>query len=184
MFFFTENDEINFSPNSLEHAYFAILENDLISAQKVFRNLDSPRAKWGKVLTDILTGYIKTYPTYFEISNFLEIDLDFLIKNKKIDYVELVLGSLEVLHTINQETYKYVARVMMENRLYKAAREYLEKSKNAFYNDPELHFLFAKYYIIEREYEKADFYLDECLTILPDYYPAKRLQKELSKYLA
>ena len=46
---------------------------------------------------------------------------------------------------------------MFENRFYKASREYLEKSKNIFYNDPELHFLFAKYYIKTREYEKADF---------------------------
>lgn len=184
MFFFTKNNEINFGPNSLEHAYLAILEGDLISAQKVFKSIDSPRARWGRVLTDILSGYLKNYPTYFEIRNFLEIDLDFLIKNEKIDYVELVLGSLEVLCEINQETYKYVARVMLENRLYKAAREYLEKSKSVFYNDPELHFLFAKYYITAREYEKADFYLDECLNILPEYYPAKQLQKEISGYLA
>ena len=73
---------------------------------------------------------------------------------------------------------------MFENRLYKAAREYLEKSKDIFYKDPELHFLFAKYYIKTREYDLADFHLDECLNILPDYYPAKILQKEISRYLA
>lgn len=184
MFFFSRNDEINFKPLSVEHAYFAILEGDLTTAQAVFESLDSPRAKWGKALTDILMGYIENYPTYFEIRNFLEIDLDFLIKNEKIDYVELVLGSLEILTDINQEAYKYVARVMLENKFFKAAREYLEKSKNIFYNDPELHFLFAKYYINAREYEKADFHLDECLKILPDYFPAKQLQKEISRYLA
>lgn len=184
MFFFTKDYSIEFKPKSVEHAYFAILNNDLDSAKKIFEYLDSPRAKWGKAFVDILSGYIEIYPSYFEIRNFLEIDLDFLIKNEKIDYIESFLGSLELLSSINQETYKYVGRVMFENRFYKASREYLEKSKNIFYKDPELHFLFAKYYIKTREYEKADFHLDECLNILPDYYPAKLLQKEISRYLA
>ena len=74
-----------------------------------------------------------------------------MLKNEKISYVELLLGSVDILADINQETYKYVARTMFENRLYKSAREYLEKSKDLFYGDPELHFLFAKYYILERD---------------------------------
>lgn len=184
MFFFTKNNSETFKPRSIEHAYFAILNNDLLTAAAVFKTIDSPRAKWGEALVEILSGYIEKYPTYFEIRNFLEIDLDFLIKNEKINYVEQVLGALELLSEINQETYKYVARVMFENRLYKASREYLEKSKDIFYNDPELHFMFAKYYIKNREYEKADSHLDECLNILPDYFPAKNLQKEISRYLA
>ena len=39
------------------------------------------------------------------------------------------------------------AIVLYENKLYKAAREYLDKSKKIFYNDPELHFIYAKYYL-------------------------------------
>ena len=73
---------------------------------------------------------------------------------------------------------------MYENRFYKAAREYLEKSLKVFYNDPELHFLIAKYYINAHEYEDADRHIEECLRILPDYYPAKILQKDISRYLA
>lgn len=184
MFFFTKNQDIEFKPGSIEHAYFAILDENLISAQTILESLDSPRAKWGKILVEILLGYIEHYPTYFEIRNFLEIDLDFLIKNEKISYVEQVLGSIKLLADINQESYKYVARVMFENKLFKACREYLEKSKDIFYNDPELHFLYAKYYIKTREYDKADFHLDECLNILPDYFPAKNLQREISRYLA
>lgn len=184
MFFFTKDRDIFFKPGSIEHAYFALLNDDLETALTVFENIDSPRAKWGKVLVSILKGYLDIYPTYFEIRNFLEIDLDFLIKNKKIEYVELILGSLDILAGINQETYKYIARVMLENKLYKAAKSYLDKSKDIFYNDPELHFLFAKYYIKMKDYEQADFHLDECLNILPDYCPAHILQKELSRYLA
>lgn len=184
MFFFLSDSVEKIKSGSLEHAYLALLEDDVNLARAIFESIDSPRARWGRAFTAILLGYIDIYPSYFEIRNFLEIDLDFLLKNEKIDYVEHFLGALDILVKINQETYKYTARVMFENRLYKAAREYLEKSKNIFYNDPELHFLYAKYYIKMREYDKADFYLDECLNILPDYFPAKMLQKEISRYLA
>ena len=178
MFFFNENcKDLTFKPRSIEHAYTALISGDLKTSQAVFESLDSPRARWGKAFVDILNGYIEEYPTYFEIRNFLEIDLDFLLKNERIDYVEQVLGSLDILININQESYKYVARVMFENRLYKVAKEYLEKSKNIFYNDPELHFLFAKYYLKMREYESADYHLNECLKILPDYYPALSFKK-------
>ena len=76
------------------------------------------------------------------------------------------------------------AIVLYENKLYKAAREYLDKSKKIFYNDPELHFIYAKYYLKIREYEQADSHIRECLNVLPDYYPAKNLYREISRYLA
>ena len=146
MFFFSKNSNTTFKPNSIEYAYLLLLKGDLLGAQNLFKTIDSPRARWGVVLVDILNGYMEHFPTYFSIRNFLEIDLDFLLKNEKIEYVELILGALKILMDINQETYKYVARVMLENKLYKSAYEYLN--------------------------------------IIPDYYPAKLLQKEISRYLA
>ncbi len=183
MFFFNENKKIQFPAHSIESAYLLILNNDLKSAQAIFESLDSPRALWGKAFVDILIGYIERMPTYFEIRNFLEIDLDFLVKNEKLDYIEQILGSLEHLININQETYKYVARVFFENKLYNVAKEYLDKSQGIFYNDPELHFLFAKYYINIRDYELASKHIEACLSILPDYYPAKLLKEQISKYI-
>ena len=182
MFFFGQ-DVSNFRPISAENAYLAIINNDLKTAAAIFEALDSPRARWGLTLVSILEGFIQVYPTYFEIRNFLEIDLDFLIKNEKIEYIEYILGSLELLSNINQETYKYVARVMFENKFYKAAHEYMEKSKKIFYNDPELHFMFAKYYIQSREYQDAEFYINECLKILPNYFPAIKLKERISKFI-
>ena len=184
MFFFSDNsDNEAFKPGSLEHAYLAILNDDLLSAGKVFSSLSSPRARWGKALVDILSGYIEEYPSYFEIRNFLEIDLDFLLKNEKIDYVEQFLGGVDLLADINNETYKYVARVMHENKLYKVCKEYLDKSKNLFYNDPELHFIYAKYYLNFGNYSDAEYHIDECIKILPDYYPAKVLKREIQAQL-
>lgn len=180
MFFFYEDiKEVTFKPISIECAYLLILKDDLEGAVKVFEALDSPRAHWGRVLIGILNGYTEIYPAYFEVRNFLEIDLDFLLKNNKISYVEQILGSLDFLSEINQEAYKFAARVMFENKLYNAAKKYLDKSKSIFYKDPELHFMYAKYYISRNEHIKASFHIDECLKILPDYFPAKKLKNEI-----
>ncbi len=182
LFFFTNDcSNIKITPNSIEHAYCAILNDDLESAYSVFKNLDSPRANWGVSLVSILKGYVEIYPTFFGIRNFLEIDLDFLLKNNKISYVEQVLGSLDFLVTINQEAYKFTARVMLENDLYSAGLKYMEKSKNVYYQDPELHFMFAKYYIKMQNFKEAEYYINECLKLLPDYYPAHILKEKIEQ---
>ena len=183
-FFFFSKDcsDIKIEPETIEHAYLAILSDDLLTAGRVFSKLDSPRAKWGISLVSILEGFLKDYPTYFQIRNFLEIDVDFLIKNNKIAYVEQFLGALDFLSTINQETYKFVARVMLENRLFSAGLKYMEKSKSIYYNDPELMFMFAKYYMNGHQYESAYYYINECLKLLPEYYPAQVMKQRIEEY--
>lgn len=182
-FFFFSDDcsEFVIYPNSIYHAYLAILNDDLDMAEHIFLKNDSPRSKWGKSLVSILKGFMTEVPTYFGIRNFLEIDLDFLLKNKKIDYVEQCLGALDILSTINQETFKFTARVMLENRLYTSALKYLEKSKQIYYNDPELHFMYAKYYTDVNKFQEAYFYINECLKLLPSYYPALCLKQRIEE---
>jgi len=181
-FFFNEDcNEMEILPCSLSHAYLAILDNDLNSAEIVFSKNDSPRSKWGLCLVSILKGFMTTYPTYFGIRNFLEIDIDFLLKNNKIEFVEQCLGALEVLSTINQETYKFAARVMMQNRLFSSGLKYMEKSKQIYYNDPELHFMYAKYYYDINDLKDSYYYVNECLKFLPDYYPAIILKQKIEQ---
>ena len=182
MFFFSK-DKSEFNPQSLEHAYLAILDDNLDAAIEIFKTIRSPRAEWGISLCEIIGGHIGKMPTYFQIRNFLEIDIDFLLKNEKINYVEMLLGSLDYLSCINQEVYKFAARVMLVNNLHKAAQKYMEKSKKILYTDPELHFMLAKLYIEYKNYKQAYHYINECLTILPNYYPAKTLKEEISQYL-
>jgi len=184
MFFFDEKEkDFVFKPRSVEFAYLAVLNDNLPAAKSVFESIDSSRALWGVSLVEILSGFAERIPTYFEIRNFMEIDLDFLIKNKKIDYVEQLLGSLEFLSNINREVYKYTARVMQVNKLYNASIKYMEKAKEIFYNDPELQFMLAKYYLTMQEYKKADYCISECLKFIPSYFPAIKLKKELADHL-
>ncbi len=178
-FFYDDCSCIKVMPDSIEHAYLAVLNDDLETAEIIFQKLDSPRAKWGRILVCILRGFLKELPTYFDIRNFLEIDLDLFLKNEKLDYVEQILGSLEILSAVNQEVYKYAARVIYVNKLYSAALKYLEKSKKIYYNDAELHFLLARYYLRVNDCEEALFYITECLRLIPDYYPALQLKQKI-----
>jgi tetratricopeptide (TPR) repeat protein len=181
-FFYKDCSDLEIYPNSLEHAYLAILNDDLFKAHNIFTRLDSPRSRWGNVLVSILSdGWMTQRPTYFQIRNFLEIDIDFLLKNQKIDYVEQILGALEIFSKINSQTYKFAARVMLENHLLQAAYTYMEQAKQVYYHDPELHFMLAKYYIKVKNYEKAYFSIKECLSLLPDYYPAINLKHEIEE---
>lgn len=180
-FFYDDCSCVKFLPGSIEHAYLAVLNDDLETAENIFKKLDSPRAKWGRVLVCILRGFLKELPTYFEIRNFLEIDLDLFLKNEKLEYVEHILGSLEILSAINQEVYKYAARVIYINKLYSASLKYLEKSKKIYYNDAELHFLLARYYLRVNDYEEALFYINECMRLIPDYYPAIVLKEKIEE---
>lgn len=171
----------NIYPGSLGHAYLCILSDELDSAYKIFTNNDSPRGIWGCTFVTVLQGYMTKQPTYFGIRNFFEIDLDFLLKNNKINYVEQCLGALEIFAAINQETYKFAARVMLENHLITSALKYLEKSKQIFYNDAEMHFMYAKYYMEIGNYIDAYFYVNECLKLLPSYYPAIVMKQKIEE---
>ena len=187
MFFFStnsENTDLIIEAGSIEEAYFLIVKNDLDNALLIFENLDSSRAKWGVFLISILKGFLTNYPTYFQVRNFFEIDLDYFIKNNKIEYVQMMLGASQNLVIINQEIYKYVARVMYENNYYNTCKEYLDKSKEVFFNDPELHFIYTKYYMKMNSLENALNHINECLKIVPDYYPALVLKSEIIKNLA
>ena len=180
-FFYPAGREVIIKPNTLEHAYLAILNDDLDAAEEIFSSLDSPRAKWGEIIVSIYRGYMEIYPTFFQIRNFLEIDLDFLLKNEKLDYVEQLLGALEIFSDINQESYKFAARVMYENNLLSAAYNYMQKSKEIYYNDAELQFMFARYFLRVHDDEKAYFYINECLKLIPDYYPALLMKQKIEE---
>ena len=60
--------------NSLEYAYALLLTSRIKESKYVVEQQDSVRSDWLKKLLLVLEGEI-VYPTYFQIRNFLEIDL-------------------------------------------------------------------------------------------------------------
>ena len=162
----------------VEAAYCCIILDKLDRAKELFLSVkDSDiRAHWGLVLIQLLQGNITSFPTYFEVRNFLELDLNIFILYCKENYVEKLIRYADFLAYYNPECYKFIGRVFWANNLMPAAMFFLRRAKDKFYSDPELHYLLAYiYYHNDKDENKALKACQTCLEILPDYAPAKTL---------
>lgn len=166
----------------LEYAYCKLLTGDYLSAENQFfkiRDLDL-RADWGYKLVQLIKENVSEFPTYFQIRNFLEIDLNLLLKARQPQLVENVINCADIFFSINPESYKFISRVMTNNNFNEVALFYLLKAKEKFYYDPELHFMLANCYVVMNDYIKAKDSILNCLNILPEYFPAKKLLEKIN----
>lgn len=165
----------------LEYGYSLLLLGDLDGADNIFSKLNSVRSDWARKLIPMMQGHIYDYPTYFQIRNFLEIDITMLLKAGLKDYVQYVIGAADSLYDINSETYKFVARALLKNGYAKNAKAYLDKCSDYCYKDRELHFLIAEYYMFYNDIENACSAARKCLKLSADYYPAIQLLEKYDK---
>lgn len=165
----------------LELAYCELLDENLDEAYRLFNSIkdDDIRAHWAIFLISLIKGNIKEYPSYFELRNFLEIDLNLLINYFKGNYVENIIRYADFMFTINPEVHKFIGRVLYNNGLKNNAFFFLNRAKDYFYNDPELHYLFAYIYYNDSDFKNAKKALDNCLHILPEYFPAISMKRKL-----
>lgn len=170
----------------VEAGYCYIILDNLEKAQEMF-NLaveNDVRAHWGLFVLQMLNGEIFNSPTYFEVRNFLEIDLNILILYCKGDYVEKIIRYADYMAFYNPECYKFIGRAFWANNLMSAAMFFLRRAKDKLYNDPELHYLLAYIYYENKDFNKSKKALEACLNILPEYAPANALMKKLPKQFA
>lgn len=166
-----------------EAGYCYIILDKLEKAQQMFEYAVKYdiRAHWGLFLLQLLSGKISRQPTYFEVRNFLEIDLNILILYCKGEYVERIIRYADFMAFYNPECYKFIGRAFWANDLIPAAMFFLRRAKDKLYNDPELHYLLAYiYYSKENDMAKSIKALETCLNILPKYAPASKLLKLIS----
>ena len=165
----------------LEQAYCELIMDNLKKAKELFESIEKQdiRAHWGLVMLEFIKGQVTKYPTYFELRNFLEIDLHILITYCKGDYVEKIVRYADFMFTINPETYKSIGRVFLNNGLKPQAMFFLKRAKDRFYNDPELHYIFAQVYYEDGDINVCKSSLNTCLSILPKYAPAVALLNKI-----
>ena len=168
--------------NYLQKGYDSLFKEDINSAIMFFSKISSidTRADWALHLIQFIKKNITSMPTYFQIRNFLEIDINLLIQNGNSQFVENIINSADLLFEVNPESYKFIARVMLANELPQAAQPFLLMGCEKFYSDPELHFMLAKVYLSLNNQQMVEKELSVCLKILPNYYPAINLQKEIA----
>ena len=165
----------------LEQAYCEIILDNLQNAYELFKSLENIdlRANWGMVMLEFIKGCVSHYPTYFELRNFLEIDLNILLHYFKGDYVEKIVRYADFMFTINPEVHKFIGRVFYNNGYLDQGMFFLDRAKNYFYHDPELHYLLAYIYYNNNQIENAQKALEDCIRILPEYFPALHLLKKI-----
>lgn len=167
---------------TLEAAYCKLLSGDAQGAKAEFAKTVKTdfRADWGRKLIGFIEGYVSNVPSYFQIRNFLEIDLNLLLQAKQPQYVENIINGADLFYSVNPESYKFIARVMLNNDFAEVALYYLKKAKDKFYYDPEMHYMLAQCYVRQGETDLAKFSIKNCLDILPGYFPATKLLQKLA----
>ena len=174
---------------TLEYAYCKLLDDDLKGAKQLFlktKDFDN-RANWGYKIVSILQQKhrqrevsIDEMPSFFQLRSFLEVDLNLLMTYNKGNYVEILCGYSDIFASINSESYKYFARAFHFHNYPQFAEFFAQKAKDAFYNDPELHYQIALQKYTNGDKDEAKRYCLSCLHILPNYFPAVRMLNNLA----
>ena len=174
--FFKDNGYI------LEAAYYELFHKNCNMAHKLFLSVadEDIRANWGAFLSAMCSDCVSGYPSYMEIRNFFEVDLQLLLNYYLGDYIEIICNYSNFLGNINSEVYKYMGRVFMKNNYTSLGLLYLKHGEDYFYRDPELHYLLAEYYYQIKDYNTSRDYINKCLRLLPEYYPAVKMYKLLN----
>ncbi len=174
--FFTEHDFL------LEEAYCELFLGNFDKAIISFTKLKEIdiRADWALKIIQFIKNEIQILPSYFQIRNFLEIDLHFLIVANLKEAVENVINGADLFFGVNPESYKFIARVLVYHGYDGIAFHYLKKAKDKFYYDPEMHLLLAGCFYRAGEISLAKKSANSCLSILPNYYPAKKMLATLN----
>lgn len=165
-----------------EAGYCCIILDELEKAREMFNraSLSDIRGHWGLILLQMLSEKVTLNPTYFEIRNFLELDLSIFIRYCKAGYINEILRFSDFMAYYNPETFKYIGRAFWANNFIPASVFFLRKAKDKFYNDPELHYLIAYIaYHNDNDLMQAEKSLKTCLEILPEYAPAIALLKRI-----
>ncbi len=164
-----------------ECGYCKFIQGDLDRAQRYWKQSKqaSPAIEWGFRLICLINQTIPDDISFFQIRNFLERDMQLLIENNQLKIVEKILSAADILAEFNPEVYKFIGRVLFNNAYYDLAGEFLEKAKDIYYGDCEIHYLLAQYYLVRNDSPSAIKILKKSLSINPEYFPASNLLKKL-----
>lgn len=165
----------------LELAYCEIYTGNIKSAKKIISNLpkDSPASEWIIAFVQMLEANLQVYPSFMQIRNFFEIDLDNLFLSGTKEQIENVINYIPFLANINSEIYKLAARVLKNHNQDELAGQFLKKSLEICFRDSETHFLLAELYLKENDKKTATRHLNYACEN-GSYYPAEKLLKSLT----
>lgn len=164
-----------------EYGYCRLYQGDKVSADSIWFSLEdeSPLIMWAKALSGYLDNVKRREPTFFQIRNFYEIDLDRFLSLQMTNYAENLINSIQYFADVNLELYKFTARVLFNHEYYSLSERFIDAAKRNVFEDPEIHYIEAELRLKQNQKLSAIKSLSTILEIEPEYYPAKRLLKTL-----
>ena len=172
----------NKAENLFGCAYVKFLTGELDEAKIILTLIkgSSPAANWlFNIINIILDDDTNIIPTYFQIRNYYEQDLEMLFKYHQTEIIEKIIKKITYLEKFNREIYKYTARVLLNNNQTDAAKKFIELSLNISYNDPETHYIYGMIYEKKNEIEKAKAEYKKTLEVSAGYKPAEIKLRDL-----
>lgn len=139
----------------------------------------SSAVNWLLFVIELIQGNITNPPTYFQLRNFYEQDLEILFQYKQTAFINKIVEKNSYMEYFNREIYKYTARVFFNNNYIDIAENFLKKSLDVCYKDPETHYLLGELYIVKKNFEKAKTEFSISSNVAGEYLPAKNKLKDL-----
>ncbi len=171
--------ESNNYPAEAGYCYMILDNFKKAKTQFEIAQKDNIRGHWGLMLLQMMDDKISMAPSYFEVRNFLEIDLDIFMTYFKGDIIQQIIKYSDFMAFYNIECYKFIGRAFWAHNYMPAAMFFLDKAKNNLYKDPELHYLLAYIHYTNKDIKNCIKEIDTCLEILPQYAPAKMLKEKI-----
>ncbi len=161
-------------------AYIKFLKGDLEAALLLLNNIkdESSFINWLINIINIIKDK-EPYPTYFQIRNFYEQDLEMLFRSKQNNLIYKILNKTKYLSKYNMEIYKYTGRVLYNNKYYEESKNHIKKSIEICYKDPESHFLLGEIYIKINKKDEAINEFRKAIEVNEKYLPAEDRLKDL-----
>lgn len=166
----------------LEAGYCYMVLDNFVKAKELFEKakVNDIRGHWGLMLLQMIEEKISMSPTYFEVRNFLEADLDIFMTYCKGDIVQQIIKYADFMAFYNMECYKFIGRAFWAHNFMTPAMYFLQKAQDNLYKDPELHYLLAYIYYTNKDIKNCTREIDICLEILPQYAPAMMLKRKIN----
>lgn len=166
--------------NFYEVAKCKFLNKDLKGAKSFLKKVEDATiaSEWLSFLIDLMEDRVRKYPTFFQVRNFLEVDLSLLFEFNNIEYAEKMINSSYFVDA-NAEANKFFARALFNYGYISLSHIFLDKSFDIYYKDAETHFIKAQCYIRDKNFEEAKKHLNYCIEYADNYFPARKLLKEL-----
>ena len=153
----------------------AFLQGDCDLARSFWKkNSSCPACSWGlKVLDFVALKVPRKKASFFQTRAYLEVYINLLIENNKIEWVQNLVASCDLLYQSNPESFKFIARALFSNGYFELAIMFCKKTLKLFYSDPEAFLILSQCYYLLGDLGEALDCVNRVNNMIDDYFHAK-----------